>query len=174
MNKKIYIIISFTGTFLSHAVKVWTRKKYSHVSISLDKKLNKMYSFGRTNPYNPFFGSFVQENPKWGTLKRFKNTKAIVFSMNINLKQYKNIEKEIETFKKNGSKYYTFNRLGIIYAGFGKIKKKKNGYYCSEFIKYLLDRAEINNNLKEPVQPMDFLNLNGIKKIYEGKLRDYI
>lgn len=174
MNKKIYIILSYTGTILSRAVKLWTRKKYSHASISLDEKLEEMYSFGRTNPYNPFYGSFVHESPKWGTLKRFKNTKSIIISLEVSSKQYYKIKDEINFFKSKGSKYYTFNRLGIIYAGFGKDKKKINGYYCSEFVKHLLDKAEIMHNLKNPVQPMNFLELDNIKIVYEGKLRDYI
>ena len=57
--KKIYIILTFTGTILSRIVRIYTRKEYSHVSISLDQDLTKMYSFGRLNAYNPFSGVFV-------------------------------------------------------------------------------------------------------------------
>lgn len=174
MNKKIYIVVSFTGTILSRIVKIWTGKKYSHVSISLDDKLNEMYSFGRVNPYNPLAGSFVQESPKWGTLKRFKNTKAKIFSLEITEDEYKKISEEIDVFKNNGSNYYSFNRMGIVYAAFGKTKKKKNGFYCSEFVKHLLDKANVKHNLNNPVQPMDFLKLPNTKVIYEGGLREYI
>ena len=45
--KKIYIVLTYTGTFLSRIVNIYTGKKYSHVSISLDKNLEYMYSFGR-------------------------------------------------------------------------------------------------------------------------------
>lgn len=59
--KKIYIIMSFTGTILSRIIKMYEHDKYCHVSISLDKKLNQMYSFGRLNPYNTFIGGLVHE-----------------------------------------------------------------------------------------------------------------
>ena len=67
--KKVYIVLTNTGTFLSRIVTVYTRKEFSHVSISLDENLNYMYSFGRLNAYNPFIGGFVHESPKYGTFK---------------------------------------------------------------------------------------------------------
>ena len=59
--RKIYIVLSFTGTILSRIVRFYTRKEYSHVSIALDENLDEMYSFGRLNPYNAFIGGFVHE-----------------------------------------------------------------------------------------------------------------
>ena len=172
-NKKIYIIVSFTGTILSRVVKLWTGKKYAHTSISLDKNLDKMYSFGRINPYNPIIGSFVHESPKWGTFKRFKKTKCIILAIDVNEEQYKKAEEVIDEFNKNGQKYYKFNIRGVIYAAFNKKLRQKNKYYCSEFVKYVLDQAKIDNNLPDIVKPMDFLNLKEYEIIYEGLLKDY-
>ena len=173
MDNKIYIIVSFTGTILSRIVKLWTHKKYSHASISLDKKLNKMYSFGRKNPYNPFFGSFVHESPKWGTFKRFKKTKCIIISIDVIDEQYKKANEVINEFIKNGQDYYNFNDRGVIFAAFNKKIKQKNKYYCSEFVKHVLDQAGIKNNLPDVVKPMDFLELEKYDVVYEGVLKDY-
>ena len=68
---KIYVVLTYTGTVLSRFVKLFTKGEYSHVSISLDENLEEMYSFGRINPYIPFWGGFVQESPHYGTFKRF-------------------------------------------------------------------------------------------------------
>ena len=78
---KVYIVLTKTGTILSKIVRIIKGHKYTHVSISLDKELNEMYSFGRINPYNPFRGNFVHENINWGTFKRFKNTKCVILEM---------------------------------------------------------------------------------------------
>ena len=59
--KKIYIILTHTGTVLSRIIKIYTKDEFSHVSIALDKDLKQMYSFGRLNPYNPFIGGFIHE-----------------------------------------------------------------------------------------------------------------
>lgn len=68
--KKIYIILTHTGTMLSNIIKKYTKDEFSHVSIALDKELNRMYSFGRLNPYNAFYGGFVHEYINEGTFKR--------------------------------------------------------------------------------------------------------
>ena len=41
--------------------KSYTKDEFSHVSIALDIQLEKMYSFGRLKPYNPFIAGFVHE-----------------------------------------------------------------------------------------------------------------
>ena len=86
--KKIYIILTHTGTILSTIIKYYTKDEFSHVSIALDADLEEMYSFGRLHPYNPFLGSFVHESIKKGTFKRFKNTKAKVYSLFVTDDQY--------------------------------------------------------------------------------------
>lgn len=60
--RSIYIVLTFTGTVLATIIKEYTRREFAHVSISLDKELEEMYSFGRLNPYNPFIGGFVHEH----------------------------------------------------------------------------------------------------------------
>ena len=172
-NNKIYIVISYTGTLMSNVVRIWTRKKYSHTSISLDKNLEQMYSFGRVNPYYPFIGSFVHESPKWGTFKRFKNTKCLIISVDVTNEQYSKAKAEIDTFIKNGRKHYRFNDRGVVYAAFNLRKQQKNKYYCSEFVKHILDTAGIENDLPEVIKPMDFLKMEKYDVIYEGYLRDY-
>ena len=69
--KKIYIVLTFTGTMLSRVVHIYTKQEFYHSSLSLDKDLNEMYSFGRYWAYNPFIGGFVKEEIDSGTFKRF-------------------------------------------------------------------------------------------------------
>ena len=42
--KKIYIVLTHTGTTLSKIIKTYTKDEFSHVSIALDNKLQEMYS----------------------------------------------------------------------------------------------------------------------------------
>lgn len=170
--KKIYFVLSYTGTILSRCVKLYTHKKYTHVSISLDENLDHMYSFGRLNAYNPFIGGFIQESPNYGTFKRFKKTKSIIYSLEVSDKQYNNIKKEIDKFIDTDEKYY-FNMWGIIVVMFNKNPTRKNHFYCAEFVKYILDNAGVGVNLPEIVKPEDFNHIEGLTVIYEGLLRDY-
>ena len=65
--KEVYLVLTHTGTTLSNIVKFYTKKDYTHVSISLDSELKRLYSFGRLNPNNPFKAGFVREDLETGT-----------------------------------------------------------------------------------------------------------
>lgn len=169
--KKIYIILTYTGTILSRIVKVYTRKEYSHVSISLDRDLNQMYSFGRLNPYNPFIGGFVHEEIDRGTFKRFKNTKTKIYSMEIDEEKYERLEEIIENIQQK-KKLYKFNVIGLIAVALNVRIKREKCFYCAEFVKYVLEQSEVVE-LPEIIKPDDFNKLNGLNEVYIGKLQDY-
>ena len=99
-DKKIYIVVSQTGTIISKLLKIITRKEYNHSSISLKEDLSIMYSFGRLNPYNPFLGGFVIEAPNYGTFKRFNKTQAIVLCLDIDSETHNNIQLHIDSMLK--------------------------------------------------------------------------
>ena len=170
--KKIYLILTYSGTALSNIIKCYTRDEFSHVSIALDKQLNQMYSFGRLNPYNPLYGGFVHEKINKGTFKRFANTKSEIFSLEVTDKQYNKLKEEIFYIKKL-RRNYKFNILGLLGVGF-KIKLKFDNYfYCAEFVKYVLDKANIENDLPELVRPENFKDIKNLKKEYYGNLNEY-
>ena len=43
--KKIYIVLTHTGTNLSKIIKSWTKDEFSHVSIALDEDLKEIANF---------------------------------------------------------------------------------------------------------------------------------
>lgn len=171
-SKKIYIILTYTGTILSKLVRAYTREKYCHVSIALDEELNEMYSFGRLRPYNPFVAGFVHESPSYGTFKRFKNTKTEIYSVDVSSAQYNNVKQIINKFNLECNKY-KFNIIGLFAIAF-KIKyKKRNSFYCAEFIKHIVDSANLQIELPELVKPMDFKKQDIMNLEYKGFLRNY-
>lgn len=171
MKKKIYIILTHTGTVLSRLVKIYTHKEYSHVSIALDSNLNKMYSFGRLNAYNPFIGGFVHEGLDHGTFKRFKKTKTKIYALEIDEEQYKKLEEIIEYIKLRKDSY-SFNFLGLVAVSLKIRIRRKRSFYCAEFLKYLFEQTRISY-LPEIVKPEDFEKINGIKEVYKGFLLEY-
>ena len=172
--KQIYIVLTHTGTALSTIIKYYTKDEFSHVSISLDEELEEMYSFGRLNPYNPFWGGFVHENIKNGTFKRFKNTRTDIYSLNIEDEQYNRLVKIINHFKMNTQKY-SFNILGLECVSIKRKIRRKNNFYCAEFVKHVLKSVGITSvaELPEIIKPEDFKKMQGLNEIYEGPLRKY-
>lgn len=170
--KKVYFVLTYSGTALGQIIKFKTKKKYTHVSISLDEKLEKMYSFGRLHPYNCFTGGFVHERLNEGYLKRFKNTIAKICYIEVTKEQYQKLEEQIKIFEENKTKY-KFNTLGLVYIFFNKKIHRNNYFYCAEFVKHILKQANVDINLPDMPRPENFENLENAKTIYKGILNKY-
>jgi len=169
---KIYLVLSFTGTILSRLVRIYTKDTYCHISIALDENLEEMYSFGRKNPYNPFIGGYVKENINKGTFKRFKNTIAQIYALEVNENQYQIIKEIIQKMNENPHQY-KFNVLGLFATVFHYKIERKDYFYCAEFVKYLITSAQINNNLPPLTKPMDFIKIANLELKYQGLLKNY-
>ena len=131
-----------------------------------------MYSFGRLNPYNPFIGGFVHEGINIGTFKRFRKTQTAVYSIMISDEQYKKIKETIKLIRECPIAY-KFNIIGLFGAGFNIRIHMRHSFYCAEFVKYLLEKARVKNNLPEIIKPEDFKRLDNIRLEYKGSLCEY-
>lgn len=172
-DKKIYIVLTQTGTITSRIIKFLTGAKYNHSSISLNPDLKLMYSFGRINPYNAFRGGFVHESSDFGTFKRFSNTKAIVLEIEVDDETHKSITDTLEAMYESRNEYH-YNYLGLWAAAFRIHRTKDNCFYCSEMIKEILIKHNIEGADKLPsiVHPMDFCSIPH-NIVYDGLLREY-
>ena len=171
--KKIYIMVSYTGTILSNLIRMYTRKEYTHVSISLDMQLKELYSFGRINPYNAFIGGFVREGKNFGTFKRFKKTKVAIYSLDVKDENYERAKEMINSIKERKEEY-KFNFIGLFLVMFHKKINRKKAFYCAEFVKYVLENSKsIDEKLPQIVKPEDFQNIDGITLEYKGLFRSY-
>ena len=112
-NKQLYIVISQTGTLLSRILKQITGAEYNHAS-SLSRDLERMYSFGRRHPYNPFWGGFVIESPRTGTFKRFSETKVLVLSVSVTEEQHAELKEMLDVMWKRRRKYSYNYMSGIL------------------------------------------------------------
>ena len=170
--KKIYIVLTHTGTTLSKIIKNYTNDEFSHVSISLDSELKEMYSFGRLNAYNPFWGGFVHEGINFGTFKRFKKTVCRIYALDVTEEQFNNVKGIIE-YIKHSKQLHNFNVIGLFAVGFNMRISFENSFYCAEFVKYVLDKSDIKNNLPEMIRPEDLKKLENSSIIYDGLLKNY-
>lgn len=170
----IYVVLTQTGSWLSGILKGVTRAPYNHASLSLDRNLQRMYSFGRRHPYNPVWGGFVMEAPDKGTFKRFSDTEAVVLAKPIKKEQYLQIQKYLEDMYLRRYNY-RYNFTGVVLAGLNIRYKRENKYYCSEFIRDTLIHFDVveEDEFSEIIKPIDFLDLADSKIVYSGKLNSY-
>lgn len=173
-TKQIYIVLSQTPSIVARLIRLFTRKKYSHASLSLTEDLDWMYSFGRCHPYNPFWGGFVRESPNISTFKRFRNSQIAVLAVEVTPEQLEGVRQAIENMLLEQKKYH-YNYIGLFKAGINKAHDHgKYRYYCSEFVSKILIEQNIANRelFPEIIHPMNFLDLPH-DVIYKGKLCEY-
>lgn len=172
--RKLYIVLSQTGTLLSRLLKLYTHAPYNHSSLALRQDLDVMYSFGRLDPYNPFVGGFVQESSAFGTFKRFKNTSVRILEVEVSSETYAALTAHLRGMLKERTRYH-YNYLGLFLAALHIHWAQRNRYYCSEFVRAMALRAGVRGAETIPpiVKPIDFLSVPH-RTVFEGRLRDYI
>ena len=171
---KLYILLTDTQSFISKGIKLYTRREYSHVSISLDVDLEDLYSFGRLKPHNPLIGGFVKEALDSGTYTLFPNTTCALFSIDVTSQQFFDAKRIIQRFKHSDQKY-RYNYIGVAGLMINKPINREFRYFCSQFVQEVLHKSGVNiiNKDKGLTLPEDFINNKELELIYEGRLHQY-
>jgi hypothetical protein len=170
----IYLIFSKTGTWLSRTLSIFSESKYVHSSISFDDSFTRMYSFGRTNPDNPFSGGLVEENLYDGVYKKFLKSECVIYRVRITNKQYYSLKREIRNFLKDKDKY-RYNFLGLFFILLDKPVKRKDHYFCSQFVSEVLIKSDVYATKKPPelITPQELFSIKNKELIYEGLIIEF-
>lgn len=131
--KSIYIVLTKTNTALSRVIGVVTSDPYTHASISMDKKLDSLYTFSRLQPEKPLPAGFTIESPYTGYMRLHPDTACEVYEMKISNVSYHKIKKQILHMSQQ-SAIYRYSILGTIYCMFRIKHKRPKHYFCSQFI----------------------------------------
>ena len=171
-NRHIYIVLTRTNTVLSNLISLIKNDEYTHASISVNKDLNTMYSFGRKHACNPFVGCFVKENLFEGVFGFHNKLKGQVLQLNVTEEQYDEATKLLYDFVSN-SNYFKYNYLGLINSLFNRESFCDDRFLCSEFVYYILNKAGIAelNKPRNLVRPQDLLNITS-EIVFEGNLKN--
>lgn len=174
MSKNIYLVLTQTGSIWAQAIKVYTRDAYNHISISLSPDLEPMFSFGRRQTYNPFWGGFVKERRSAGIYKRFPKTIAAVLKLPVSDEIYNSVYQVLWEMYEN-KEIYGYDFIGLCLAAIRIEKQRNNKFYCSEFIRSIFRKFQVPGfeNLKPFTAPSDFLSYPGAELIYEGVFQNY-
>lgn len=164
----VYVVLSHTGSIPSKVIRHVTRDNYTHVSISLDYTLTKMYSFGRKYLYSPYPAGFIEENIHDGLYKLKKNVFISVYKIKVSNQEFEYIYNVLKSFKANGEIYF-YDYLGALGVYLGKNLFKRNGYICSSFVSDILNEAGILVDMESwRIRPQHFSSINKFELIYEG------
>lgn len=141
-NRKIYIVLTQTGTVVSRLIKKYTKAPYNHASITSDENLSHLYSFSRYYAYSPLPAGFNTEFIDTCVFGSKKIIPCEIYSINVTEEQLLKYNKLMAYFSDN-KRRYSFNLLGFLSV---VIKKPiPSGYrmVCSHFVAYTFKECGI-------------------------------
>lgn len=167
----MYIILSYTGSMPSKLIKMATKDKYTHVSISESPDLRHMYSFGRKYQRFPYPGGFIKENIKDGLYSKRSNVSIAVYRIPISRSKAIRLHSYISKFDNNA---YFYDFLGALGVYIGKNTFKDKGYVCSSFAWEALKELDVEIDKESwQIKPQDFASITQAELIYEGNVLSY-
>ena len=170
MDKTIFIVLTDTGTMLSKAIGMYTRKDLNHASIAFDEQLIEMYSFGRKQRHNPFIGGFVREDASKGI---FEDAKCAIFSFQVTDEVYTKMRDKILQIEQN-KELYRYNFIGLFGVALNKGIQRKHAFFCSQFVATILNEGGVQMFSIKPnlVQPHHFAQVPIMKRVFEGEFTE--
>ncbi|WP_235753885.1 hypothetical protein [Psychrobacillus sp. INOP01] len=170
-EKTIYILLTDTGTVLTRMIKTYTKKPYNHASISFDDELIEIYSFGRKTAKNPFIGGFVREDIN---SVLFKQAYCAIYSLTITNEEFQKMDQYIQEIS-DKEEHYRYNFIGLFGVLFKKPIKRKNAFFCSQFVASVLKESQVIGFERDLslVEPSDLPHSANFQLIFEGRLSEY-
>lgn len=182
----IYIVISYSNTVVGRLIreraklKFWNRYDgdcYSHVSLSLDSRLNNMMSFARKQLHNPLISGLIREDIHTGVFGFHPDQNQMaVFALPVTCQQYQSICRRMaqDWTRQDQLKYNFLGLFSMLLAGKGIARK--NHYFCSQWVAEILSENSFDLRLnKKPcnIRHFDLYAALHDYMIYEGKIVDY-
>lgn len=173
-DRSVFILLTNTGTLFTKVIQGYTRAPYNHASISFNRELSELYSFGRKNPNNPLNGGFVKEDLRTGTFSKYPNTTCVIYELRVSERDIEKMKRVLQAFIRKDKKYF-YNILGVLGIAFKEPIEFSNSYFCSQFVAEILHRSGVRlwDKLPALVTPDDFRQSERLNLIYEGKLSEY-
>lgn len=172
-NKKpIYLVFTWTETLFGKGIRAVTKGTYTHACISLDKTLNKLYSYNLVNGISKFGGLSIEDlrtyNPEGSVL---------VYVTYVTEEQHKKLKKVINDLVNNvnKTKYSILNVFGIL---LNRPIETNHNMVCSQFVDKMMKTIGLdltNGKNSALVTPADLYKSasNKIYKVYEGGIKDF-
>lgn len=173
--KKIYILLTKSGTFVSKMVGLLTSDQYTHVSVSFEESLQPMYSSSRKNGETMFPAGPCLENFNRGYLLKHPMIPCALYELEVTDEVYERAKREVHKIIKN-SDAYGFNILGLILCGINIPFYSKDSYFCSQFVGEILynsQAVELPKNFSL-MRPSDYMDIPELVCSFTGRLHELV
>ena len=169
-QKRLYVLLTDTGTHFSRISKLVTGDPYNHVSVSFDDTLETIYTYALRNA-NGFKGGLKKEN-----LEVLKGSRYSLYELPVTTDIYGQVVSKVKEMEEDlvGTGY---NHLALINAIFKKeIFESEMGakMICSQFVVEILKQSGVElfkNRASSTVRPYDFVRSKLLRFVRRGKFR---
>ena len=162
----LYVVFSRTECKMGSFIRLMTHGFYNHVSISLDPRLDEVYSFSRLNYHTPFCAGFVREGAE-----RYRNAERIasisVCCVEIDDEHMNYVTSRLSAMKAMQDRY-VYNMFSAAVFPLRRTVHIRDAYTCIEFVILILKTAGVE--LDEPYYSItDLYGLLCPHEIYSGE-----
>lgn len=173
---QLYIVQTFSGTVISRLIRRrYPQGPYCHVSLALDERLDRMYSFGRRGTYNMLDAGFIREDIERGIF-RVKDVTCSIWELEVDDERFAAVEREIAGFEAR-KESLRFDGIGLLMrvARPQSALEREHAYYCSRFVGEVLESSGAASLPAPPrlMHPTMFSDIEGLVHVFEGRLDDY-
>ncbi len=171
--KSIYFLLTRTDTVPARVIRAFKGGRFSHTSLALTPEMNHLYSYARRRLHNFFIAGIRVEDIHKDIFALYPDCDSALYEITVSDSAYEKVKAEIERYYSNYNKA-KYNFLGTIPLAMGIKIQRKYKLTCSQFVALMLDATGEIELPKDPylMLPNDFMSISGIRKVYEGPLKD--
>ena len=174
-QKYLYIVLTRTKTRPAQLIRFFTRKPYSHVSLSADANLKKMYSFCRDNKRSPIPAHFNTETVDTQIFGMYDSIPCEIYRLPVTDEQFIHFNENIRHFVENRNRY-SYNIAAFIPMALRIPYRFKNSFVCSVWVAHILNKIGINHGIMKDnslIEPDDLRYILGAELTFKGNLKEY-
>ncbi len=169
--KIIYILLTRSTTLLSRVIGAVTGAEYTHASIAFDSRLDTLCSFTRLRPGRALPAGLAGESLTAGYLGRHGNMACMLLAVYVSETCYLEAQSIVTDMLARSDKL-RYSVRGLIQCRRGVIEKRKDYFFCSQFVAEVLQRSEAVVLPKPPslMQPIDYLAIRQLQPCFCGTI----
>ena len=166
-DRSIYILLTRSGTWFSRLIHLVTSDCYTHASIGLDGPSGPFYSFARKYEHFALPAGLVEERPG----VRNRRIPCCLYELKVSGPVYRRLRRQLSGMYHQRERYH-YNLLGALSCYFNHPLRRKNHYFCSQFVATLLEECGAVELWKNPdlVRPAAFCRLSALQAVHQGPL----
>lgn len=165
--KKIYILMTQYPGLDAKILRLRTRFPYTHTSIGFEEDMDTFYTFVSK-------GFFVESITRYEKPDR-PSFPCALYEVKVSEKTYNKLKEEVTTYIENKGEL-KYSTLGLVMCFFKIPLKRKNRYFCSQFVAEVLQKCEaIKLKKKSSLYfPKDFMKHKELKLIFKGNHSGFV